>query len=489
MKGSFALPVFVLAIASHGAMALTQSAGTFAATGNMITPRFGHIATLLPNGNVLIAGGYTVCSIGAPCVGTNSAELYNPITGAFTATDSMTTIYPRGGVLLPDGRVLFAEGNFNFIGKVATVEFYDPITGNFNVAGSRSTLTAVNSATLLNDGRVLLVGWIGTIPAIPSAELYDPAAETFSPVAHWPHGYPAPPVTVLLDGRVLLEYSDDYAELYDPTAGTFSVTDGLAFFGDPPPASLLMNGKVLFTGGNDYGGNESGAELFDPAAGTFAATGKMSAARDGHTSTLLPDGTVLAAGGLQYASNRFPAIATAELYDPATGGFFAAANMTTPRALHTAVLLNSGQVLITGGSAFGVLNSFSAMSSAELYTPVVPVPALVLFSLSGDGRGQGAIWHAETGQIASAANPAIAGEALSMYTTSLVDGGVIPPQVAIGGRLAEILYFGAAPGYSGYFQVNFRIPNGVVPGPAVPVRLTYIDRPSNEVSIGVRSSS
>jgi uncharacterized protein (TIGR03437 family) len=133
--------------------------------------------------------------------------------------------------------------------------------------------------------------------------------------------------------------------------------------------------------------------------------------------------------------------------------------------------------LITGGQG---------LTSAELYKPPAPVPAPALFALSGDGKGQGAIWHAATGLVASATNPAIAGEALSMYTTSLVDGGVLPPQVATGGRLAEILFFGDAPGYPGYYQVNFRVPSAVAPGPAVPVRLTYLGRPSNEITIGVQ---
>src|SRR5262249_34882949 len=112
--------------------------------------------------------------------------------------------------------------------------------------------------------------------------------------------------------------------------------------------------------------------------------------------------------------------------------------------------------------------------------------APALFSLGADGRGQGAIWHATTGELASPSSPGAAGEILSMYTTSLADRGVIPPQVAIGGRLAEVLYYGAAPGYPGYYQVNFRVPSGIVAGPAVSVRLMYLSRPSNEVTIGVR---
>ena len=258
-----------------------------------------------------------------------------------------------------------------------------------------------------------------------------------------------------------------------------------------------MNGKVLIAGGDigDGDGASVSAELYDPATGTFTATGNLTTGREQNATTLLPDGTVLFAGG--HGGVPVPAVDSTiwlapKSIIPLTGAFSAVGAMLTGRDILGATLLNNGQVLITGGNEYypcgagGRDPQHPEVSIAELYTPAMLVPAPALFSLAGDGRGQGAIWHATTGEIASLSNPAVAGEVLSMYTTSLADGGVIPPQVAIGGRLAEVLYYGAAPGYPGYYQVNFRVPDGVAPGPAVPVRLTYLGRSNNEVTIGVR---
>jgi hypothetical protein len=480
-------PKLVVLLLVLGAFAYSQSAGKFTPTGTMITPRVGHTATLLHSGKVLIAGGYSICYYGSTCFPEKSAELYDPSMGIFTQTGSMSTAYPGPAVLLPDGNVLIAGQDITRM--IASVELYDPPTGNFTAIGKPATLTGVSSATLLSNGKVLLIGSVR--PQIYGAELYDPALRSFSPIANWPGQQSWTPV-VLTDGTVLLASEETESERYDPASNTFSATGSVGCFDILPRPTLLRNGNVLFTGGNTDFGNDNRAELYDSAAGTFGSAGSMSTARNGHSANLLPDGTVLIAGGAGQSGSSQPPLASAEIYDSVTSGFSTTGSLTLARYGHTAALLNNGQVLITGGIATAsssqpiVGGSISSLSSAELYTPAVLIPASRLFSMTNDGKGQGAIWHAQTGQVASAENPAVAGEALSMYTTSLADQSVVPPQVAIGGRVGQVLYFGAAPRYPGYYQVNFIVPDGIPPGSAVPVRLTYLGRFSNEVTVGVQ---
>jgi hypothetical protein len=496
---SLVLPLFLLGVADHTAIVLAQSAGAFTATGNMTTPRVGHTATLLADGRVLIVGGYTdENSVEVRRTRTASAELFDPATGTFIPTGNMIAARSNHtATLLPDGRVLIAGGvAVDYVYGVsdasdwASTELYDPSTGTFAAAANMTTPRSDHVATLLPDGRVLIFGGvhagIGPIADYSAAELYDSGLNTFTATAIMG----GTPVTLLSDGRVLLAGFPSASILYDPRTDTLSHTGGDMLLTDR--ATLLPNGKILEAGGNNDPGASALAEEYDPSTGIFMATESMSAPRANYTATLLADGKVFITGGRTGISTTFSGSAgtlfyccltSAELYDPSTRTFTATGNMATPRNYHTATLLPDGRVLIAGGSGG---SSIAALATAELYRPIVLTPAPRLYSLSGGGHGQGAIWHAITGEMSSPDSPAVAGEILSMYTTSLVHGGVIPPQVAIGGRLAEILYFGDAPGYAGYDQVNFRVPNGVASGPTVSVRLTYLGRPSNEVTIGVR---
>ncbi len=343
--------------------------GVFTPTGLMGTARQVPRATLLPNGKVLISGGY-VDDAGWTFIA--SAELYDPATGTFTPTGSMSTARAHHtATLLPNGKVLVAGGwgydvGYGYI-SFATSEIYDPATGVFTPTGSMAAVRAFHTATLLPNGRVLMAGGADYFAsaATAGAEIYDPETGAFHGAWFLADARFFHTATLLDNGKVLIAGGQDMAgllagvELYDPdmpAPGTFLETGGLVAGRYDHSSTLLPNGLVLMAGGYD-GAAMAGAELYDPSAGTFATTNSMGAARQNHTATLLPNGEVLIAGGIDGA-------ASAELYDPATSTFVTTGAMVAARKYHTATLLPNGNVLLTGGSDGGAV-----LASAELYYP------------------------------------------------------------------------------------------------------------------------
>jgi uncharacterized delta-60 repeat protein len=325
------------------------TSGTFSATGSLGAARYGHTATLLPNGKVLIAGG-------SP--NGTSAELYDPASGTFSATGSLTTArsFPTA-TLLPNGKVLLAGG------YTSSAELYDPASGTFSATGSMSSARAWHTATLLPNGKVLVAGGAGGGLYLSSAELYNPASGTFSATGSLATGRWIHTATLLPNGNVLIvggyngtsPYYLNSAELYSPASGTFSATGSLADARDYHSAMLLPNGKVLIVGGGNNTTHLNSAELYDPAGGTFTATGSLATGRAFATATVLPGGRVLIAGGVGNGG----ILSSAEMYDSASGAFTATGSLATARRYHTATLLPNGKVLIAGGFT----------TSAEIYDP------------------------------------------------------------------------------------------------------------------------
>jgi hypothetical protein len=477
----------LLLLCAAASLLRAQSPGTFTPTGSMATSRENHTATLLWNGKVLITGGVY---LGPPAERVlKDAEVYDPGTGMFSGTGDMTT--PRSAhtaTLLADGRVLIT-GGAGGASTLSSVELYDPATGAFSRTADMTQPRAFHVAALMQDGRVLIAG--NAIPeSVHTAEIYDPLSQTFAIAG--PLSFSATQLTVLADGRVLIQGTADddtnSAVLYDPRTGTFSATGstGTISFNPPSNTNLLPSGKVLDTDLDDGCDDPTDfAVIYDPAAGSFSQE-SMAATRRNASATTLSDATVLIAGG--GTSNVPPpswfasATSGAEIYDPVANTFAATGSMSSDRESHTATLLLDGSVLVAGGWSY----VFGSIADAEIYHPAKTVPPPALLSLSGDGSGPAAVLHGSTQQVVSKGNPASAGEVLEIYATGLLNASVVPPQISIGGRMAEVLYFGQAPGYLGLNQINVRVPAGLAASSAVPVRLRYLDRISNEVTLAVQ---
>lgn len=321
-------------------------------TGDMASARLGHTATLLPNGQVFVAGG-SILPGGATAEG---AERFDPATGAFQSAGTVArqshtaTLLANGDVLLAGGFTdRFPSGNPIL---TATAELLKAGTGSLQPTGSMSVPRLGHTATLLQDGRVLIVE--GLVPTetgttnTRTAELYDPSSGTFVTTGNTTSGHTFHTAILLSTGKVLIT-GDGTAELFDPATNSFTATDHAPAARFAATVTLLQDGRVLIAGGEIYYDDYylGPSELYDPVTGQFTSTGTLVTPRLGHTATLLPDGTVLIAGGDYDASNT-PTGAT-EIYRPTTGSFTIGLPMMQARAEHTATLLTDGSVLLIGG--------------------------------------------------------------------------------------------------------------------------------------------
>ena len=373
----------------------SETPGVWSFTGAMAVSRFGGTTTLLANGKVLAAGGRVGAS-GGPSTAT--AELFDPISGTWSSAGSMPDArYSHSATLLPDGRVLVAGG---FTGGLTTnaqpvlnsAALYDPATNSWTPTGSLNVRRAIHMAILLPDGKVLAAGG-RTCPSGPptacdsafvtaTAELYDPATGTWTPTGTMGEPRHTTSVVLLPNGTVLLSGGFPgtglrTAEIYNPATGTFTPTGSLNFGRSRQGTVLLPNGQVLVTSG--FSGRTT-AELYDPATGRFTPTGETEAfGRFNFFFTGLPDGRVLVTGGGGTGAGT-----TTEIYDPATGTWQSAGPLNVSRAntssnanTTNAVVLSSdpnrfaidpavcgnncGKVLVTGNSANTRAELFTAL--------------------------------------------------------------------------------------------------------------------------------
>lgn len=378
-KHSLVLTAFALFLCAAARLILVSAQvhanppGTWTAAASMNQSRDRFSGALLPNGEVLVAGGWPAVS---------SAELYNPTSNTWTLTGSMALGRAMfTAILLSNGQVLAAGGYFGMF-PTAKAELYNPATGTWSATGSMNVARENYALAVLPGGQILVAGGATAqrfLGVTNSAEIYNPSTGTWTRTGSMSTARQGATATLLPSGKVLVAGGSKFinstayatAELFDPSTGTWSLTGTMNVRRAQHIATLLAaNGLVLVAGGGDgYTFYTNTAELYNPSSGTWSLTGSMSVARFGFAGTQLTDHQVLAAGGQSTQNLGCPPCgnlqSSAELYDPPSGTWLSAGNMTSVREHQFAVLLPNGEVLEAGGAILTGGNT----NTADLYKP------------------------------------------------------------------------------------------------------------------------
>ena len=350
--------------------------------------RFGHNATLLDDGRVLVSGGYVGGFYNDELLGflAASSQTYDPLTGTWaivdqsdpTASDVLPELSPHTSpTRLPDGRLISVAilggpryANDSFI----ALAVFDANTGEWTHLSDVSVPTDRSSPDMivLDDGRVLVLGGSEIIRS-PSdsftplgiVEAYDLSTgvwQTLEPMNQPAFGRSLVPLN---DGRILAAggFTGDPGmgkwssgvEIYDPDTNRWMSAENMIVPRILPQSVVLPDGRVLVTG-SDFSqsvatNNSPDSETYDPATGKWtAAAAMLQRIYANHTLTLLPDGRVLAVGGLEILDDgNYVPLSTTEIFDPITNTWSPGPDLSQPRASHSATLMPDGSVLIVGG--------------------------------------------------------------------------------------------------------------------------------------------
>jgi len=312
-----------------------------------------------------------------PTTRTWAPVILDPNATHYVSGPVMTTVHNDfTATLLPTGKVLVAGG------AGSASELYDPATGTWRATGSLTAGRSGNSATLLSNGKVLVVGGEAAVSryGMNSCEIYDPATELWSQAAPMQNSRTGHTMTLLPNGQLLVTggWSSSFnapnvtysgVEVYDPSTGTWAPDGPLTTARSGHTATLLPNGKLLVAGGgviatwagtSYYSSTLSSAEIYDAPGGRWTATGSMVTSRSYHTASLLTNRLVVVAGGADSTST--------ELYDSSSGTWRGSGSLNIAREFHTATVLPNGRVLVAGGARF--VGPTEYVSSTELYDPV-----------------------------------------------------------------------------------------------------------------------
>jgi N-acetylneuraminic acid mutarotase len=358
--------------------------GVWSSGPNMNVRRaYGHTATLLDDGKVVVVGGTT--GVFPYYYPTNEVEYYDPSSNTWVQAATIQEVrnnhtatllhYWNSPTGAPTSKLLVVGGTSS-----TQARLFDTVSGWSSGGTNISARTSGHTATLLPSGRVLVVGGLVGGQASASVELYDPKTNVWTGRQAMLTPRQSHTATLLPDGyRVLVAGGRDAsgtvlnsAEIYD--AGLNSWTPAAAMVGRryTAVAALLGNGTVLVASGY-YTSNLNTAEIYDPVSGAWSSTGSMLNAENTAAALALPNGKVAVFPGWNSTGG-------VQVYDPATRAWFAAGAFDSRRSAPP-VLLLSGRVLYPGGSTTGD-------TSTKMFGPPSWFTPPIISSVSPAGPGQ-----------------------------------------------------------------------------------------------------
>jgi hypothetical protein len=311
-----------------------------------------------------------------------TAERWTAAGGWVAAGSIGAPVDGQVAALLPNGKAIFAGGAGD-AGYYGFGDLYDSGAGTWSQTPAMTHSHAFGAGAQLSNGNLVVIGGLdggagGTTAAV---DVYSATGNSWSagPVLPGAGRY-ALTATSLADGRILVAGGNDgsfgasgalsLAAVYTSGSGWASIEPMKTARFDHSSVRL-RDGRILVAGGaNGSGAALASTEIYDPATGHWTNTGSLNAARYGMTLTLLDSGWVLATGG--YSAGTNVALRTAEIYDPATEAWTATGSMLFGRRNHSATLLADGSVLVTGGH---VPEEDAYGKTTEIFTPPLYYPA------------------------------------------------------------------------------------------------------------------
>jgi hypothetical protein len=452
-------------------------------------PVIGTHQVLMRNGNVL------VWRIGG------DAHVWNPASGGLTpapAPPSVSSFHCAGHVVLPDSRVLVIGGTLNRAHEgISTTATFDPTTGKWALTSPMNHPRWYPTGTVLPDGRVLAANGEDENGAdVPVFEVYDPARDTWSPLAgadRVQDVYSFNPV--LPNGQVMEASPEPVTQLLDIGSGTWSPgpTGGWRTIPYTESDAMYAPGKIIRAGGtilpNQGGGGQPGtnrAQVIDMTsiAPAWRETSAMAFARRRLNLVLLADGQVMAEGGTGLDDDPGRAVLAGEIWNPATEQWSTVASMSVPRMYHSAaMLLPDGRVLTAGGEPSTAGNV--TPPTAQVYSPPYlfkgPRPTI---AAAPDAARYGSAFYLSTPDAGSITSVALIrasavthsinmdqryvplsfqGAQDGLTVTAPADGGVAPP----GWYMLVIKNGSGVPSVASWIQIGASVTPGSDPRPPV----------------------